>query len=65
MFLELCATYDVITGKSDCGEAGSCMGLSDSSKCGCGYAQGNKLPRCTGHCIVQAVVKSNVVSSKI
>lgn len=50
---ELCATYDVITGKSDCGEAGSCMGLSDSSKCGCGYAQGNKLPRCTGHCIVQ------------
>ena len=51
---ELCATYDVVSGKSECGEAGSCMGLSDESKCGCGYALGTRLPRCTGHCIARA-----------
>ena len=35
------------------GEAGSCMGLSNDAQCGCGYAQGKKVPRCSGHCIVQ------------
>merc|ERR1740116_835387 len=29
------------------------MGLSEEAQCGCGYAQGKKVPRCSGQCIVQ------------
>jgi len=50
---KLCSTFDGITGKSDCGESGACMGLNSDSECGCSYLMGTKLPRCTGHCIVQ------------
>lgn len=50
---DLCSTYNPLTGDAKCGEAGSCMGLSNEAQCGCGYAQGKKVPRCSGHCIVQ------------
>lgn len=50
---DLCSTYNPLTGDAKCGEAGSCMGLSEEAQCGCGYAQGKKVPRCSGQCIVQ------------
>merc|ERR1712048_1459740 len=41
---DLCSTYNPLTGDAKCGEAGSCMGLSEDAQCGCGYAQGKKCP---------------------